>query len=78
MLAICGGNLPTWTRQLVYNSKFLFPFDLRRRYFYCTASGLARALHHLQQQQAAEGAASTSSDSRELRVGRIQRSKVIL
>ena len=56
---------------------FLFPFELRRRYFYCTAFGLARALQHLQQQQAAEGAVASPLDShaRELRVGRLQRQK---
>ena len=77
MLAICGGNLPAWVKQLVFDCKFLFPFDLRRRYFYCTASGLARALQHLQQQQTAEGATSSTAD-RELRVSRIQRSKACL
>ena len=75
VLAICSGNLPAWVKQLVFDCKFLFPFDLRRRYFYCTASGLARALQHLQQQQTAEGATSSTAD-RELRVSRIQRSKV--
>ena len=75
VLAICGGNLPAWVKQLVFDCKFLFPFDLRRRYFYCTAPGLARALQHLQQQQTAEGATSSTAD-RELRVSRIQRSKV--
>lgn len=74
MLTICGGNLPPWVRQLVFDCKFLFPFELRRRFFYCTALGLARALQHLQQQQAAEGSTSTSQE-RDLRVSRIQRAK---
>jgi E3 ubiquitin-protein ligase TRIP12 len=67
--------MPQWVSQLVFDCKFLFPFHLRRRYFYCTSSGLARALQHLQQQQAAEGHTSTSQE-RELRVSRIQRQKV--
>jgi E3 ubiquitin-protein ligase TRIP12 len=79
VLAICGADLPGWCKQLVFEYKFLLPFPLRLRYFYCTAFGLARALHHLQQQQAAEGAAAPPADrdSRELRMGRIQRQKVL-
>lgn len=78
VLAICGGNMPAWVGQLVFDCKFLFPFDLRRRYFYCFSSGLARALQHLQQQQAAEGHTTTAQDRQELRVSRIQRQKVNL
>ena len=29
--------------------KHLFPFDTRRRFFYCTSFGLGRALGYLQQ-----------------------------
>ncbi|KAK9826455.1 hypothetical protein WJX81_000175 [Elliptochloris bilobata] len=78
VLAICGASLPPWCGQLVTSCSFLFPFELRRRYFYCSAFGLARALQHLQQQQAAEGAVASPLDShaRELRVGRLQRQKV--
>lgn len=78
VLAICGNALPSWCSQLVFSCKFLFPFDIRRRYFYCTSFSLARALHHLQQQQNAEGgnAPSTDREVRELRVGRLQRQKV--
>ena len=80
VLAICGGALPSWCSQLVVSCKFLFPFDIRRRYFYCTAFGLARALHHLQQLQNAEGgnAPNTDRQVRELRLGRLQRQKVSL
>jgi E3 ubiquitin-protein ligase TRIP12 len=77
VLAVCGADLPAWCAQLVFAAPFLFPFALRLRYFHCTAFGLARALQHLQQLQAAEGAAASplERDSRELRVGRIQRQK---
>ena len=34
---------------LVVGYKFLFPFEARRRFFYCTSFGLARALTYLQQ-----------------------------
>ena len=78
VLAICGSTLPSWCSQLVFACKFLFPFDIRRRYFYCTAFGLARALHHLQQLQNAEGGSTTAADRdvTELRVGRLTRQKV--
>ena len=78
VLAICGCTLPPWTHALACSCKFLFPFDLRRRLFYCTSFGLARALQHLQLQQQQEGGGvqTTSRDGRELRVGRLQRQKV--
>lgn len=83
VLSICGGSLPSWCHTLVRHAPFLFPFELRRRYFQCTALGLARALQHLQQAQAAEngagansGSAGTSSDGREMRLARLQRQKV--
>ncbi len=80
VLAICGADLPPWCATLVFDYKFMLPFALRSRYFHCTAFGLARALQHLQQQQAAEGAAAQPLDreARELRVGRIQRQKVLV
>lgn len=80
VLAICGSTLPAWTHALATSCKCLFPFELRRRFFFCTSFGLARALQHLQQQQTAEGggAPASSRDPRELRVGRLQRQKVYI
>jgi E3 ubiquitin-protein ligase TRIP12 len=48
------------------------------RYFYFTAFGLSRALHHMQLLHTAEsgGAPVVDHGSRELRVGRLQRQKV--
>lgn len=69
--------MPAWVEQLMYTCKFLFPFDIRRRFFYCTSSGLFRALQHLQQQHSIEGLSnSSSSHDRDLRFSRIQRAKV--
>jgi len=78
VLAICGGCIPPWCRQLVFTCKFLFPFDVRRRYFHCTAFGLSRTLQHVQQMHTAEGGVAPVADreGRELRVGRLQRQKV--
>lgn len=77
VLSICGGSIPAWCHQLVTSSRFLFPFEVRRRYFYLTAFGLGRALHHMNQQQAAEGnGGALERDGRELRIGRLQRQKV--
>ena len=67
--------MPAWVEQLMYTCKFLFPFDIRRRFFYCTSSGLFRALQHLHQQHSSEGLSSSSQD-RDPRFGRIQRAKV--
>ncbi|KAL3701580.1 hypothetical protein R1sor_019602 [Riccia sorocarpa] len=73
-LALCSGGLPAWCHQLTRACPFLFPFETRRQYFHSTAFGLSRALQRLQQQQSADGAAT--SNDRELRVGRLQRQKV--
>ena len=79
VLSICGNNLPAWMGTLVSTCRFLFPFHLRRCFFYCTSFGFARALWHLQHQQAAEGTATAGGrESREFRVGRLQRQKVCL
>lgn len=67
--------MPGWVEQLMYTCKFLFPFDIRRRFFYCTSSGLFRALQHLQQQHSIEGL-NTGSQDRDTRFSRIQRAKV--
>jgi E3 ubiquitin-protein ligase TRIP12 len=77
VLSICGGGIPAWCHQLVVSCRFLFPFEVRRRYFYSTAFGLSRALHHMHQQQAAEGlGGALERDGRELRIGRLVRQKV--
>lgn len=73
-LALCSGSLPSWCYQLTRACPFLFPFETRRQFFYSTALGLSRALHRLQQQQAADNHGSTNE--REVRVGRLQRQKV--
>jgi len=81
VLTICGGGLPGWCQTLVKEAAFLFPFETRRRYFYCTALGLARALQHLQNTQMLEGPAGSTgggggADGREMRLARLQRQKV--
>eukprot|EP00887_Chlorella_sp_A99_P008099 scaffold12.g8099.t1 len=78
VLSICGGALPSWCHQLVGAARFLFPFETRRRFFYCTSFGLARALHYLQQMHAAEHGPGSAADrdAAGLRIGRVQRQKV--
>ncbi|XP_041015324.1 E3 ubiquitin-protein ligase UPL3-like [Juglans microcarpa x Juglans regia] len=73
-LALCSGSLPSWCYQLTKACPFLFPFEIRRQYFYSTAFGLSRALYRLQQQQGADG--HGSANEREVRVGRLRRQKV--
>jgi hypothetical protein len=51
VLTLCSGGLPSWCRELTVTCPFLFPFDARQQYFFCTAFGLSRALQRLQQQQ---------------------------
>ena len=76
VLALCGGSLPAWCPQLVSGARFLFPFELRRRWFYCTAFGMSRTLNYLQTSAAAEGGADADRSGREARTGRLTRQKV--
>jgi E3 ubiquitin-protein ligase TRIP12 len=78
VLSICGGALPPWCGALAARARFLFPFDVRRRYFYCTSFGLPRALHYLQQAHAQEHGpgGAPDRDTGGLRMGRVQRQKV--
>mmetsp|Transcript_34349 Transcript_34349/g.65613 ORF Transcript_34349/g.65613 Transcript_34349/m.65613 type:complete len:1886 (+) Transcript_34349:253-5910(+) len=74
VLTLCGGEMPLWCRQLTLACPFLFPFDVRRQYFFCTAFGLSRALQRLQSQQGTSE--PRDRETRELRLGRLQRQKV--
>lgn len=57
-------------------ARFLFPFELRRRWFYCTAFGMNRTLNYLQISHAAEGDTDADRSGRETRAGRLTRQKV--
>jgi E3 ubiquitin-protein ligase TRIP12 len=78
VISICGGSLPPWCAALSRNARFLFPFDVRRRLFYCTSFGLSRALLYLQQANVAENGPGNASDrdTGSLRISRVQRQKV--
>jgi E3 ubiquitin-protein ligase TRIP12 len=78
VISICGGSLPPWCSALSRNARFLFPFDVRRRLFYCTSFGLSRALFYLQQANVAENGPGNAADrdSGSLRISRVQRQKV--
>uniref|UniRef100_A0A061SJU8 HECT-type E3 ubiquitin transferase n=1 Tax=Tetraselmis sp. GSL018 TaxID=582737 RepID=A0A061SJU8_9CHLO len=88
VLAICGCTMPPWCHLLVKHAPFLFPFETRRQYFYCTALGLPRALQHLQLSQTPEdggngrgasgrgGSGSGSGSARAARLAPLPRQKV--
>lgn len=78
VISICGGALPVWCGPLVTHARFLFPFEVRRRYLYCSAFGLSRALHFLQQAHSAEHGpgAAADRDAAPFRVNRVHRQKV--
>jgi len=78
VVSICGNTLPPWCAVLTSRARFLFSFEDRRRYFYCTSFGIGRALQFLQQTHAIEhgpgGAADRDATS--FRLGRVHRQKV--
>lgn len=78
-LTIFANALPEWCNLLVHHAHFLLPFEVRRRYFYCTAFGISRALIFLKQEQAIESGGSLSRERdvvSSLSTGRISRQKV--
>eukprot|EP00735_Rhodelphis_limneticus_P000374 TRINITY_DN1060_c0_g1::TRINITY_DN1060_c0_g1_i1::g.30034::m.30034 TRINITY_DN1060_c0_g1::TRINITY_DN1060_c0_g1_i1::g.30034 ORF type:complete len:1894 (+),score=487.47,sp/Q6WWW4/UPL3_ARATH/36.71/3e-119,sp/Q6WWW4/UPL3_ARATH/32.33/2e-102,HECT/PF00632.20/1.8e-75,HEAT_2/PF13646.1/4.1e+02,HEAT_2/PF13646.1/0.12,HEAT_2/PF13646.1/6.4,HEAT_2/PF13646.1/1.9e+03,Neurochondrin/PF05536.6/1.9e+03,Neurochondrin/PF05536.6/4.9e-06,Arm/PF00514.18/1.2e+02,Arm/PF00514.18/22,Arm/PF00514.18/1.1e+03,Arm/PF00514.18/8.5e+02, len=70
VLRLCSGSFPAWCEALARHTPFLLPYDVRSRYLQCTAMGLSRALHRLQE------VAGNELNSREVRIARIQRQKV--
>lgn len=74
-VALLSGVLPPWCRQLTGACPFLFPFEVRRQYFYSTALGPARALRRLQQQRSADGH-GLAGERDMVVVDRLQRLKV--
>jgi hypothetical protein len=72
-LMLCTGSLPSWCADLTENCGFLFPLECREFFTNCTAFGISRALHSMQQR--VQGA-SASDRPTEVRIGRIQREKI--
>ena len=53
-LTVCGTIPPPWVVHLVAPCKFLFPFELRRKFFYCKL-GVPRALLYFNKEYEAAG-----------------------
>lgn len=47
-LVIGSGCLPKWCNQLTRFCPFMFPFDVRKAFFYCTCMGPTRSISYLQ------------------------------
>ena len=45
-MVLSSASLPEWCEQLTFTSSFLFPFETRQLYFYCTAFGSSRYILH--------------------------------
>lgn len=76
VISICGGVLPPWCAALTTHARFLFSFEVRRRYLYCTSFGLNRALNFLQQSHRADHGGGDRDSSSASRIGRVHRQKV--
>jgi len=72
-LMLCTGSLPSWCADLTENCGFLFPLECREFFTNCTAFGISRALHSMQQR--VQGATASDRPT-EVRIGRIQREKI--
>ena len=72
-LMLCTGSLPSWCADLTETCGFLFPLECREYFTNCTAFGISRALHSMQQRVQR---ASASDRPTEVRIGRIQREKI--
>ena len=59
-VSVFANVFPRWCSVLIQNAHFLIPFEVRRRYFYCTSFGATRALMFLKQTRSIEtGGGST-------------------
>uniref|UniRef100_A0A7S4P489 HECT-type E3 ubiquitin transferase n=1 Tax=Guillardia theta TaxID=55529 RepID=A0A7S4P489_GUITH len=72
-LMLCTSSLPSWCSDLAESCGFLFPLECREFFTSCTAFGISRALHSLQQR--VQGSSSSDRPS-EVRISRIQREKI--
>jgi len=72
-LMLCTASLPRWCTELAQGYAFLFPLECREFFTSCTAFGISRALHSMQQRALG---ASNSDRPTEVRIGRIQREKI--
>ncbi|KAJ1486131.1 hypothetical protein T484DRAFT_1790786, partial [Baffinella frigidus] len=72
-LMLCTASLPPWCQQLAQGYGFLFPLECREFFTSCTAFGISRALHSMQQRVLG---ASNSDRPTEVPIGRIQREKI--
>ena len=72
-LMLCTGSLPSWCGDLTAKCGFLFPLECREYFTKCTAFGISRALHSMQQR--VQGTSSSDRPT-EVRIGRIQREKI--
>eukprot|EP00124_Ichthyophonus_hoferi_P005164 Ihof_evm2s686 gene=Ihof_evmTU2s686 len=71
-IASCG--LADWCNELIIACPFLFPFETRKRHLQLTCFGTARALTLLQSMQSGEK--DNTTDREEVRLARLQRSKI--
>ncbi|KAK0404585.1 hypothetical protein QR680_017525 [Steinernema hermaphroditum] len=72
-LSVATQQIPQWTKQLVKEMAFLFPFSTRRSLLYCTAFGRDRALTYIMNDMA-DG--ESEGDSARPTPPRIERRKI--
>lgn len=65
--SVCSGLMPDWMKSMMIRYKFLFSFDIRRRFFQSTSFGIGRALFSIKDRL---------EDVMDIRFGRIHRKKV--
>lgn len=79
-LLICSRTLPQWCYMLPYKTKFLFPFDLRQKFFRYNAFGLNRTMLAILEDTLWQGNNGTQdqslSDDLPFRMPKIPRQKV--
>lgn len=79
-LLICSRTLPKWCYMLPYKTKFLFPFDLRKKFFRYNAFGLNRTMLAILEDTLWQGNSMTQDqsvvDDLPFRMPKIPRQKV--
>jgi len=80
-LVLSATALPEWAEELTFTSPFLFPFETRQLFFYCTAFGSSRSIVWIQQQREAEqhrrnGPGLRAPEQPDFKIGRIKHERV--
>eukprot|EP00252_Welwitschia_mirabilis_P001954 TRINITY_DN11917_c0_g1_i1.p1 TRINITY_DN11917_c0_g1~~TRINITY_DN11917_c0_g1_i1.p1 ORF type:complete len:1272 (-),score=268.49 TRINITY_DN11917_c0_g1_i1:159-3632(-) len=76
VMALCTKSIPSWCQELPKACPFLFPFDIRRKYFIATSLGSNNSVYNLVRQVSGGNPYALNNHVRNF--GRLDRKKVLV